>query len=236
MTRATPTPWRFFAIVQRPPASIGMVAAAVAAYGAYLAFTYPQGFDDVLGIALFLQVFAASTGYRDRLRRGHFDPILVARPKRASVAGAHWAVSIGPGLATWLALAAINLAARPHQWPTALTSAWLVAFFYVSTMAWAMTLPFPRLAGGALWLAVLVGLAGSGRLSKLAEVFKEGGGGWAVAVRQATASLVCPFLVTGAGMPPGTRALVIISGATAAVWGFGLAMVKRLDGTLADPG
>ena len=34
----------------------------------------------------------------------------------------------------------------------------------------------------------------------------------------------------GVGTPPGTRTLVIISGATAAVWGFGLAIVNRFNG------
>ena len=235
MTRATPTSLRFFAVVQRPPASTAMVAGIVVAYAVYLAHTYAEAAHETLAIALFLQLFAASTGYRDRLRRGHFDAILVSRPRRVAVAWAHWLISIGPGLATWLVLAAIALAAQPHQWPAPLTLPWIVAFFYASTMAWAASLALPRLAGGALWSAALFALGGSGGLSKLAEIFRQGSGTWPAAVHQAAAALICPFLLVGVGVPAGTRALAIIGGVTVVVGGIGLAMIARFDGPLVDP-
>jgi hypothetical protein len=235
MTRPGPTPFQFFAIVQPPPVAIAAVALLVLAYGVYLTRLNPASIDDVAGMMLFLQVFAASTGYRDRLRRGHFDAILVARPRRASIAWAHWLISIGPGLAIWLTVAALDAVARPHHWPTVLTSAWLVTFFYVSTAAWAATLPFTRLAGGALWVIVLFALGPSGGLAKLTDVFKAGGGTWMAGAQQAGVALVCPFLLVGTAVPVGVRSLVLVGGATVAVWGLGLTIISRCDGTLADP-
>lgn len=235
MIRATPSPLRFFAIVQQPPASIAVIALAVIAFGVYLTLNDPAALDQVVAITLFLQMFAASTGFRHRLRRGHFDPILVANPARSSIASAHWAVSIAPGLVTWLILAAIDLTARPDQWPLVLRPATLLAFLFVSTAVWAATLPFARLAGGALWVMVLFALAGSGSLSRLTLMFRDGGSTWEAGARQAAAALICPFMLFATSARVGPRALLIVGAATVAAWGVGLVIIKRCDGTLTDP-
>src|SRR2546425_7214355 len=115
-----------------------MIALTVVAFGIYLGRIDPGGVDDAVGMTLFLQMFAASTGYRHRLRRGHLDPMLVGHPGGVSVAWAHWVVSIGPGLATWLALAAVALTLSPRRLPLGLTPLGLTAFLFVSTMACAI--------------------------------------------------------------------------------------------------
>lgn len=235
MTRRDPTPWRFFLTIQRPSASVAVIALTVVAFAIYLGRIDPGGVDEAVGMTLFLQMFAASTGYRHQLRRGHLDPMLVGHPARVSVACAHWMVSIGPGLATWLALAAVDLALSPRRLPMALTPIGLTAFLFVSTMAWTITLPFARLAGGVLWLIVLAGLGVFHRLPGLVEMFKTGGGSWIADIRQAGAALVCPFLVVGRTTPVAGRVSVLIAAATVSAWAVGLAIINRCDGTLADP-
>src|SRR5207253_6978602 len=90
------------------------------AYGAYVAWVAPADFDQTVAVALFLQMFAASTGYADRATRGHFDSILAGRSSRWPIAGAHWLLSIAPGLTLWVLLAAMARVGRPEVWPTPL--------------------------------------------------------------------------------------------------------------------
>ena len=234
MTRTAPSALRFLALVQRPPASIAIVASALVGFGVYLAVVDPADLDQVIGITLFLQMFAASTGYRDRLRRGHFDPILIVSRGRLRIACAHFAISAVPGFATWLALAAIDVGARPHHWPTALSPGGLVAIVFVSAAAWTMTLPLPRLTGGAVWVIALFVLGASGRLARLTEIFKQGGSSWDAAAKQAGAALVCPFLPITGTTAIDSRALAIAIAACLAMWALGWLIIMRCEGTLAE--
>ena len=62
MTR--PTPWMFFAAVLRPSRGTLAVLLLLAASAAWAAVTDQDAFDQVCVLALFVQMFVASTGYR----------------------------------------------------------------------------------------------------------------------------------------------------------------------------
>src|SRR2546423_9319133 len=164
-------PARFFWLVAGPSAMHLPVALAVTAFAVYMAAPFPSGFDQVLGITLFLQLFAASTGYRHRLRRGHFDPILTGRAARTTVAFGHWIVSIGAGLLLWTLLGVIDLATRRGHVPTAFTAAAVAVFLYAMTMVWTISLALGRYAGAVLWLVVLFALASTQQLQALRVTF-----------------------------------------------------------------
>ena len=70
----TPAPFRFLVVGAGPSAVTWLVAAAVIAYGVYVARLTPDVFGQVLAVALFLQLFAASTGYRAPLGWEGLDP------------------------------------------------------------------------------------------------------------------------------------------------------------------
>src|SRR4051812_10375096 len=97
----TPSPLRYFWTVCRPPTSAFAWAALLLAWAVSVAWYRPRDFEEILGLALVGQALAASTGYRDRLARGHFDPLLAGRRSRFDVALAHAALSIVPGVLFW---------------------------------------------------------------------------------------------------------------------------------------
>lgn len=164
--------FRYVWLVCGPPLWMRAVAAAIVGFGIYLVrLGGPQQADQVLAIALFLQLFGASTGYRARLRAGHFDPVLVARPGAWRLAAIHWIVSVGLGLVVWVALGVATLAARPAVTPTALTPAGLALILYASTVAWTISLAVGRLSGAIVWLGLLIALAAGQQLSALRVAF-----------------------------------------------------------------
>src|ERR1043165_7115613 len=101
---------RFLWIVQGPGVGGVGVAAALLGFASYMAASNRSGFDQAGAIGLFLPMFSASSGYRDRLRRGHLDPVLVGHTNRWRVAAAHWLASTGLGLAAWVLLGLIAVA------------------------------------------------------------------------------------------------------------------------------
>lgn len=236
MTDATtPLLLRFFFLQLRPPATSLAIAAVVLAFGGYLEWIYPDGFDQAVAIALFLQMFSASTGYRDRLRRGHFDPILAGSRERWSVALVHWTASIALGLSVWLALGAIDLIGRPHHWPTPLTGPGFAVVLYVSTLVWMVTLPMARYAGGVLWLVVIFGLAATHRLQALQQVFSTTRGSWSETIRAGMSGLVCPIFLIVDSASAGPTAIAIVILATATAWLAGALMIRRFSGVLGEP-
>jgi hypothetical protein len=230
----TPSTLRFFFLLLRPNATSLAIATVVVAFGGYLELIYPDGFDQAVAIALFLQLFSASTGYRDRLRRGHFDPILAGPRGRWRVALVHWALSIALGLSVWVALGVIDLIGRPHHRPTPLTGAGLAAFLYVSTLVWMVTLPMARYAGGVLWLAVLFGLAATQRLQALQQIVSTAGSAWSETIRAGLSCLVCPIflMINPAGAGAAVIAIVILAAAVA--WLAGALMIRRFSGVLVE--
>ena len=231
-----PRVFRFFAVLLRPRRSDLAIAVSILALGVYLELVYPGGFDQTIGITLFLQLFAASTGYRERLRRGHFDPVLVGRPSRWAISAAHWGMSIALGLTLWLLLGVIDLAGgtgHAHV-PTALTPTGLVVFLYVSTVVWAVTLPLPRYSGAILWLSLLLGLGATQRLQALHQTFSPAGGSWSDVLHSTGAALVCPvfFMLEPSAVSLGLLGLVLL--ATLAIWIVGAMLVGRFAGVLVE--
>jgi hypothetical protein len=151
---------RFFRVV--PPAPLWMHAAliiAVLAGGAalMLELTVPAG---ALAPIVLLQMLATSSGFAVPARRGHYDLLLTSGVSRVQIAVAHWAASSLPGIAAWLAIAAIEAMATRGAPVVSLSSGTIVAFAIVSLLPWAVTVPLPRLTGGLIWLLLVVTIQG----------------------------------------------------------------------------
>src|SRR5262249_12838427 len=137
---------------------------------AYTGWSNPRDVEQHPALVLVLQMFVAATGYRVPARRGHFDPLLTAASHRRRVAQWHWLWSMAPGLVAWLAVAFIMVVVQ-RAWPTPLELRAIVAFFFVSTAAWAISLPLVEHGSGVLWLIVLIVLAGTGRIFQLRGIY-----------------------------------------------------------------
>ena len=227
--------FQFFGIVLRPTPAVVTAGVVLIVFGIYLASVDPGNFDQTAGIALFLQAFASSTGYSDRATRGHFDAVLTGCQSRWTIARAHWALSVAPGLVTWSALAVVDLLGRPTHWPTTLSVSGAAALLWVSTAAWAVTLRLPRYAGGALWLVGIAALAAGHRLQPLRELFLAGDSTWSDAARAAGAALICPIFLVARPDLGHTRTLVLVTGAAIAAWTAGARFIYRFDAALVDP-
>ena len=230
----TPLIVRFFLLLLRPRAIDLTIASMVLTYGGYLERIYPDGFDQAVAIALFLQLFSASTGYRDRLRKGHFDPILAGRRGRWAVAVVHWICSTALGLLVWIMLGAIDLAGRPNHWPTPLTGVGLTVILYVSTVVWMATLPMARYAGGVLWLVLLFGLAATHRLQPLRQIFEAPRVSWSDSIRAGGSALVCPIFLMIDPARTGTAVIAVVILATGTAWLAGALMIRRFTGVLVE--
>jgi len=211
---------RFFFVVSGPGALYYVAAAGVVSFAVYLAVTGLSGFNPALPIVLLLQLFAASTGYRDKLRRGHFDPILVARASFASIALSHWLISIGLGVAAWLFVSALD-AIREHAVPDGLTYTSIALLLYTSTIVWLVSLPFGRHSGGVLWLVLLFGLASTHQLQDLR------------AASTIWAGLVCPLFLLGPS-PPEPLAILALAVGTAVAWIAGAFVIRSFQAVLVE--
>jgi len=103
---------------------------------------------------LFVQLFAAASGFGSPARRGYFDLLFTRGERRALIAAAHWCSSVAPGLAAWLAIATVEVAMRSP--PLAATTGTAAAMLLVSTLSWAITVGLPRFSGAIGWLLALV--------------------------------------------------------------------------------
>jgi hypothetical protein len=233
MTRAT-TPARFFLELHRPPREMIVVWGVVLAFAAWRLATEQADLNELTVVVLFAQMFGVSSGYRDRLRRGHYDPILVGPRNRIEVAAAHWAVSAAPGGLTLLLAAGAYRIAAPSSTAGVSYTAVLVALLCVSTLAWAVSVPTGRYVGGTLWtVGVLVLAAGPG-IWELRSLLLETADGWATAARQAGAVLACPFLLVSSTVQIGSRTLLVAAVLASAAWAAGVLTVVRLDALLED--
>jgi hypothetical protein len=228
------SPLRFFLVLLRPNASALFLATGILALGAYLARAYPEGVDQAVAIALFLQLFAASTGFRDRLRRGHFDPVLAGGSRRVAVAAAHWFVSIGPGLSVWLALGLINALSSRSAWPTPFTPAGLMVILYTSTMTWVISLPMGRYSGAVLWLVALFTLAATLQLQAMRQTFSAAADSWAGTLQSFAGVLVCPVFLLIDPLAAGPPLLALLFAATVGAWLAGVALITCFPGILVE--
>jgi hypothetical protein len=105
---------------------------------------------------LLLQVLAASSGFAVPARRGHYDLLLTRERSRTRIAVAHWAASIMPGLASWFALALLEVIVSAGSHSSLFANGTCAAVFLVSTLPWATTIALPRFSGGIGWILVAV--------------------------------------------------------------------------------
>jgi hypothetical protein len=224
-----PSPSRFFALVLRPEPTIAGSALVVLGTYAWVGVNDPTDIRQISVLALMVQMFAAATGYRERVLSGHFDPILVTGSPRAAVAASHWLVSIAPGALVWIVLGTLLL---PTALSTPFTASGMIAFLYVSSIAWALALPLTRYATGVLWIILFVILSGGSQLQTLHGVFLTDSAAWRDLLAQTGASLVCPMFLlehTDAARP---TTLLLVTMATAATLAAGGWFVATLDAPL----
>jgi hypothetical protein len=126
---------------------------------------------------LLLQLFAAASGFVVPARRGYYDLVLTRGDSRIAIAALHWAMSVLPGILSWLVLAAVE---RVCGGVSLVAPGTLLALFVVSTVPWALTVPLPRLTGAVVWLLVF---------ALVAAAFPES--------RASPASLVLPWALLG---------------------------------------
>jgi hypothetical protein len=117
----------------------------------------------LLGPVLLMQLFATASGFRIPARRGHYDLLLTSGAGRATIAVVHWAMSAGPGMVSWLALAGVEwiCGGRVLLTPHVAATVWLV-----STVPWVITVPLARTAGAIL---VLLGFSFASALRLLPD-------------------------------------------------------------------
>lgn len=229
------SPLSFFLIVLRPTRTFVAMATIVLGTAGWMARADPGDIEQVASLALLCQMFAAATGYRERARQGHFDPVLVAGASRPRVVAAHWTLSVLPGIAVWVLLAVVECWSRPAAWPVSLTASGLAALLWVSTVAWAVALPLTRYASGILWLVALFTLVAAQWTEKLREPFQTMGHRWTDELALAGAALLNPFLLLTAPEATAPASLAVIAcaaGAAAMLAGW---FAATLDNTLEDP-
>lgn len=229
-----PATLRFFLLIARPGSDAVALALVLVAFAVYIGMLGPTAYDQVFGIALLLQMFAASTGYRDRLRRGHFDPVLVGRASHWRIAAAHWVVSAGLGVAVWVVLTLIEVIVRPRQWPNSLAPAEIATLLYISTAAWAITLPLPRYTGALAWLLLLIVLLAAEQLAAMRVTFNPAPDTWTEALGSASRVFVFPFLLVFDPAAAGARLLAVMAIGTGAVWVFGATLIRQFEASLVE--
>lgn len=227
-------PLRFFCILLRPSGPLLMLLLLLVGFGIRLASTDPGSFAQTFGLALILQMFIASTGYRHAATAGYFDVILSGRSSRLRVASAHFAISVLPGTIAWALLAIIGLSARPLPETSAFTPSSLAAFAYVSTVAWATTLWWRRYTSGGLWLVAIVVLAATHDLGTLRALFQGGHGTWADGLWRAGAALVCPIILVADSTAADGVVVGIVLAAAALFFCGGLWIIEHTDVPLVD--
>ncbi|MBI4264916.1 MAG: hypothetical protein HY657_11120 [Acidobacteria bacterium] len=187
---------RFFHVV-RPwhPMMPGAFGIALGATGVVLMLDGGTRTAGPLAPIFLLQALTTSSGFATPARRGHYDLLLTSGQGRVRIGVAHWLMSVAPGVATWLALAALELAfiGGPAQ---SLTSGTVAGMILVSALPWAATVALPRLTGGLVWITLLV-LVVSVMPGSTNEIVAE----WQAAddgpIVRTLAVLVCPWILAG---------------------------------------
>jgi hypothetical protein len=169
------------------------VLVTVTALGLVSIWLNSSELDSGLGMVLFVQMFAASSGFVVTARRGHYDAVLVHGSSRTAALAAEWIAAVAPGVVAWLTLAVTGCFLGSPAATSALMGDRLAAFFVVSAVSWAIGCPLPRGAGGALWMGLLLAL-----MLRRADFAAPLLGSSPLAVARAAGSiLVCPFLLLG---------------------------------------
>jgi len=229
-----PSPFRFFSVILRPSHATMAALLAVLAYATYLASMSADGFDQALSLILLTQLLVASTGYRDRLVRGHFDAILAGRRRREPVALAHAVLSMVPGLVLWLTFGAVQHLVTSRR-SIAMMPGGLVTFMYASVVVWALSLRLGRNSGGVLWVFVAFVLAGAGKVHVLREAYGTSSASLMVTSRAIAAALAFPLVMLGNDGYVEPTVLLGVCVAAAVVLVSGIWIIVRFDAPLKDP-
>ena len=181
-----------------------------------------RGIDAAVPLLL-LHMFGVSSGFAVPARRGHFDLLLTGGTSRLEIAAAHWIVSVAPGLIAWFTLGLCEALLWSAQPGAVFASGTVAAVALISSLGWAVTVPLPRLSGGAIWLFALVVVltsAGYGRAGLLTAA-QGGGGSWSLG----SMFVLCPLLLAGMRLEAGQfwalvpgLAFGLTSALAAAVW------------------
>jgi hypothetical protein len=229
-----PSALRFFWVILRPNRTTLAALLAVLVFAAYLAWTSADGFDEALSLILLTQLLAASTGYRDRLVRGHFDAILAGRRRREPVALAHAALSMLPGLVMWLSFGAVQSLVTSRR-SIAMMPGGLITFAYASVVVWAASLRLGRNSGGVIWVFVAFMLAGVGKIHTLREAYGTSSADVMVTARAIGAALAFPLVMLGNEGYVEPVVLLGVCTAAVVVLALGIWMIVRFDAPLRDP-
>jgi hypothetical protein len=147
---------RFFHVVPPVPSMMVSTFVALTIASALAIVSDPHRASGALVPILVLQSFAASSGFSLPARRGHYDLLFTRASSRTLIGLVHWGMSILSGVASWLALAMVELVASAGSSKSLLASGTCAAVFVVSTLPWALTVALPRFSGGIGWLLVAV--------------------------------------------------------------------------------
>ena len=150
---------RFFHVVPPVPSMMTATFVVLTMASAAAIAADPNGAPGSLVPILLLQSFAASSGFALPARRGHYDLLLTRGSARTLIALVHWAMSIAPGLASWIVLAVLELVLSAGARDRLFASGTCAAVFLVSTLPWAITVALPRFSGGIGWMLVAVTVA-----------------------------------------------------------------------------
>ena len=217
---------RFIHTVDGMPVWMWLLTVAVAGYGLLLTWLDPAGADTALGMLLLWQMLCASRGFAPVASAGHFDPLLV-RERRSRIAIAHAMHATSAGALAWALVGAAEWL-RGSESPLAFEPGRMSAFAFVSAVAWALSLPGPRLVTGSIWIALVFGMAASRfGLDQYAALLQRQEGLAQFAHALAFAFL-CPFVMLDAVMPRReTLAIVLFAGAVSAAVAGTLFIMRR---------
>ena len=195
---------RFFTIARLHSPYMLLALGAVLLSGIGMLIVDPARGADALAPLALLQMLAASSGFGVAARRGHFDLLLTAGPRRVNVALAHLGLSILPGIIVWIALGVVEMLVRGTLRPLSFASGSVVAVWVVSAASWALTARLPRLSGGIAWLlGIAIWIVGwSGGSAVMAHVNEGGADG----VMRVLIITLCPFVLVGKRLSAGDAA------------------------------
>lgn len=219
---------RFFTIARLHSPYMLLALGAVLLSGIGTLIVDPARGADALAPLALLQMLAASSGFGVAARRGHFDLLLTAGPRRVNVALAHLGLSILPGIIVWGALGVVEMVVRGTLRPLAFASGSVVALWVVSALAWALTVRLPRLSGGIAWLlGIAIWIVGWSGGSAVMEDVNEGR---ADGVARVVIITLCPFVLVGKRLSAGDAASILPALILATVLAAGaVTWIARMD-------
>jgi hypothetical protein len=228
---------RFFQTVLPPPVWVRAGFVAVAFIGAWTLILNPRDVDTAFGNILIVQMLATSSGFAAAASRGHFDPLLVSGRSRAAIALGHAIATSLPGLLAWALILVIAAWLGGVAFERAFSPQRFAAILIVSGCGWAVGLPLPRLVGGALWMALVMGImmSGAGILAGVWLLEQDPSNIRAVLL-MGLASVMCPFLLLGDQPGPSNLLSIALAlGMACAIVASGVRYVVRRDYVLKEP-